>query len=509
MKEHVATEQPLLFGLSPRRVYRMLEIIPGFAVWLTLITALVICWVAPVWAIVFVILFDVFWLIRVLYVMSYVIGAYRQFRRASRISWRQKLETIAGWQEIYHVIVLPTYKEPYEVLEATIMSLTKVTFPLDRMMLVLATEGRDADHVRAYTARLRTKFAGTFGAFIATEHPAGLPGEMAGKGANIAWAARAIKDLIDRRGIPYQNILVSTFDADTIAHPQYFSYLTTVFLQHPDRLHTSYQPIPVFHNNVWDALAVTRVVANSTTFWLLSEALRPDRLFTFSSHSMPWQALIDVGFWQNDVVSEDSRIFLQCFLHYDGRYTVTPMYIPVSMDTVQGANWRQSLKNQYLQIRRWAYGVENFPFMVWNFWYNPHIRLRVKLKYLWNQFEGTYSWATAPVLILLLGWLPFHVRSSVISTSALAHNAPTTIQGLMIGAMVGLLATAVMSVRLLPARPKHVPAWQWVMMILQWLLLPVTMIVFGSIPAIEAQTRLMMGKYLGFFVTEKSRKSPS
>jgi hypothetical protein len=43
-------------------------------------------------------------------------------------------------------------------------------------------------------------------------------------------------------------------------------------------------------------------------------------------------------------------------------------------------------------------------------------------------------------------------------------------------------------------------------MFLQWLLLPVTLIVFGAFPALESQTRMIINKPLGFWVTEKQGK---
>jgi hypothetical protein len=42
-------------------------------------------------------------------------------------------------------------------------------------------------------------------------------------------------------------------------------------------------------------------------------------------------------------------------------------------------------------------------------------------------------------------------------------------------------------------------------MLLQWLLLPISLIFVSAIPAIDAVTHLMFGKYLGFNVSQKRR----
>lgn len=496
--------------MTDHRRYRLLEMFPGLLVWSSLAVAILLSIFQPIWAIVFILLFDVFWLIRVLYVMGYIIMGFRRFKRTAKQDWQKALHAHPHWSSIHHLVIIPTYKEPIEILLGTINSLKRSDYDPKRLIIVLATEEREADRVRPVAEQIRKNFTGVFADFLVTEHPANTPGEVAAKGANIAWAAARAREWIDQRGIAYENVIVSTFDADTVVHPSYFSYLTCTFLDHPDRQHSSYQPIPVFHNNVWESMFLMRVVSNSTTFWLLSETLRADRLFTFASHSMPFRALVDVGYWQTDVVNEDSRIFVQCFLHYDGHYSVTPLYLPISMDTVQASDWRTSVRNQYYQIQRWAYGgVENFPFSVWNFMRSRALSLHTKIKYTWIQLEGIYSWATAPLLILLLGWLPFVVGNFRNPESPLVQNGPAMIQTLMGLAMLGLLVSAVLSTSILPHRPKHVPARRWVMMIGQWFFLPITMILFGSIPAIDAQSRMMFGKYMGFVVTEKIRQKPT
>lgn len=90
--------------------------------------------------------------------------------------------------------------------------------------------------------------------------------------------------------------------------------------------------------------------------------------------------------------------------------------------------------------------------------------------------------------------------------SAFVQNAPFALEKIMLVGMLGILLSAFIFLVLLPKRPERYSPWKYLFMLLQWILLPVVMIVFGSIPATESQTRLMLGKYLGFWVTPKVRK---
>lgn len=501
--------------LSKGKLYRFYEILPGAMVWVTFILIIVLSLAKPLWAIILIITFDFYWLIRVIYMLIWLIISWFRYRHEIKIDWFEKLKKLnpkdcpnnlksKNWEDYLHLIILPTLREPFEIIDGTFNALVKAKYNPKKFIVVLSGEEIDVENYWTIARKIEKKYKNCFFKVLVIIHKL-QEGDLQGKGSNAHWAGKRAQELIDNLGIDYERVIVSNFDVDTCVHPQYYAYLTYKYLTNTDPLHHSYQPVALYNNNMWESPFLMRVVYNSTTFWLLTDLARPERLFTFSSHSMPFKALVDVGFWQRDIVTEDSRIILQCIARYNGNYSAEPMYIPLSMDTAYTGELWSSLKGQYKQQRRWAYGVENFPYMMKHIWNNKKIRFSQKFRYLWNQLEGVYSWATAPIIIFLLGILPLRFADNQIKATVLAQNAPLVLQQLMNIAMIGLIVSAILSTVLLPPRPKNSPKWKYVIMVAQWLIFPWCMIFFGAIPATDAQTRLMLGKYMGFNVTTKGR----
>ena len=125
------------------------------------------------------------------------------------------------------------------------------------------------------------------------------------------------------------------------------------------------------------------------------------------------------------------------------------------------------------------------------------------------QLEGFWSLSTNPIMILILGWLPILIGGAAFRDTLLSYNLPNITRDLMTLATMGLILSAIISASLLPPMPKNFirKKRRWLVMILQWVMVPFTIIIFGSLPGIDAQTRLMFGKYIGaFWVTPKHRK---
>jgi len=488
-----------------RVIYRLLEIFPGFLSWGTIIAVIFLSWQKPVWAAIFIIIFDVYWLVKTVYLSLHLRSNWVRTRRYLKIDWEKRLDNLK-WQPLWQMIVLPFVREDFEVISKTLESLLKAKWPNEKMIIVLGAEERAGEEAKQTAQKISERYRDKFGHFLITTHPKDIEGEIIGKGSNTAWMAeRASVEILDKNNISYENILVSAFDVDTRPYPQYFTCLAWHFLTAENPHRSSFQPVPVFNNNIWQAPALSRVVATSATFWQMIQQERPERLATFSSHSMSFKALYEMEYWQKNMVSEDSRIFWNGLLYYDGDYQVIPLCYPVSMDANFGRNLWQTIRNVYKQQRRWTWGVENVPYLLFGFLKNKAIPLGKKLRYSFVQIEGFWSLATNPLLIFMLGWLPLVLGGQEFNSMLLSYNLPRITRTLMTIAMMGLVGSAIISLTLLPPRPKGRRWYSSFFMFIQWLLIPFTILVFGAIPGLDAQTRLMFGKYLGFWVTPKNR----
>lgn len=502
---------------ADKRLYRFFEIVPGFLSWFTLIILIILSYLKPVLIAYFIIAFDIYWLLLVFFLGIHLVISFKRLQENVKINWQDKCrnlkkeeiknDKINNWEDVVHLIIFPTYNEGLDVIRPSIQSIVDNGYSRENMIVVLAVEERGGPEAQERAKVMEKEFGDKFRNFLITIHPDGIVGEIKGKGANQAWAAREVREkIIDAENIDYDKILVSVFDIDTIAHPEYFFALTHKFLTVENPYRASYQPVPVYHNNIWQSPFFARVAASSNTFWQMMQQIRQEKLATYSSHSMPWRALVDINFWSTGMVSEDSRVFWHCFLYYKGDYRVEPLNIPVSMDVCMDERLFQTAKNLYKQQRRWGWGVENLPYLMFNTvkdWKNldkPKVVGRIL-----NQIYGFHSWATNAIIIAVIGWLPLLLGGDSFNSSVLSSNLPYVTRTLMMLAMSGLILSAIVSTLLLPKKPKKYGIGKSVAMIAQWIILPFSIIIFGSIPGLEAQTRLMFGKYMGFWVTPKSR----
>ena len=486
-----------------RLLYRFFEILPGLLSWTTLVGVVLLSFLAPKIAAYLIIGFSLFWLLKTIYLSIHVRHNWRRLRNNMNTNWSDKVSNLK-YDHLWQLVLLPYYNESFETVSNTVKKLAETTGNKKKMIVVLAPEERAGDCATDIASRVIKEYRDIFGHTLVSVHPKNIPGEMAGKGSNIAYAAEVARtEILDKNDIPYEDVIVSAFDIDTMVYKDYFLCIVWHFLTTEDPHHTSFQPIPLYNNNIWDAPPFSRVAATSGTFWQMIQQERPEKLATFSSHAVSFKALYEVNYWQRNMVSEDSRIFWNLLFANNGNYNVIPISYPVSMDANLAPSSWQTFKNIYKQNRRWTYGAENIPYILYHSIKNKKFPLWKKIHLSLVQIEGFWSLTTHPLVLFSLGWLPLLVGGREFSTTILSYNLPIVARTFLTLAMFGLIISAIISTSLLPPRPKHHPKSKYIGMVLQWVLVPITMIIFSALPGLDSQTRLMFGRYMGFWVTPK------
>ncbi|MBN1794962.1 MAG: glycosyltransferase family 2 protein [Candidatus Omnitrophica bacterium] len=536
-----------LTGLEKKK-QRLFEMLPGLLSWGILLGIVALSLINPVAASAVAIAFIFYWFLRLIYMTIFLICSFMRLEAETETDWmlrvrgidrlnaylgelgtrkartlnerfslyihkkelrflRDKQIAFPASGDIYHLIIFPVAKESEDVIRPGLEALLHQPFPHRQMLVVYAVEERAPQDTKNVVERLIAEYKKEFLDVFMIVHPDNLPGETRTKGANASYAARRAAEFFAARAIAFEHIIVSCLDADTVVDKSYFACLTYNFIVTPDRTRASFQPIPVYNNNIWDAPWFVRVMEIGSSFFQLIEVTHPEKLVVFSSHSMSFKALTDIGYWPKDIVSDDSAIFWKAYLYYDGNYRAVPLFITVSMDATVSENWWRTLKSIYRQRRRWAYGAENFPILVRGFIASKKIPLREKMGHAFKMLENQVSWATWGFLLTTLGWLPAVLAGREFHKSVVYYNEPHITRTIFHLSSFSLIVSVFLGMLLLPAVRKKYGWLKKVKHIFEWLTIPFVLVLLSALPALDAQTRLLFGRYMEFRVTDKGRRT--
>lgn len=500
-------------------IQRLLEILPGASALLIISTFVWGALFLPVELAVMLIAFDIYWAWRSINTGIHVVRGHSILNREKKVDWRQRYNEAAArgeaflrWDEVRHVVIIPSYKESVEKLSTTLETLANQSLGGQQLVVVLALEGAE-EGTEGKALALQEKFADRFMLFFPTFHPPDIKGEICGKSSNENWAARIAKrKLVDEMGYDLDLLTVTSCDADTQFPPNYYACLTYKFATNPKRYRRFWQAPIFYYNNVWDVPAPLRLPNSMGGLNHLAKLTRKYCVrFPQSTYSLSLRMAHEVGYWDPDIISEDWHMFLKCFFHCGGTVDVEPIFLPVGNDGVRARTYFKTFWEHYQQARRHAWGASDIPYAIKMSFAHPEIRFRTRLRRTWSVFENHVLWSsqwfliTVPAVLMLFFGL--HVGPEWINIFGLHlgrwwfnHASATILKPCMAPLAIMVLFDGLMR----PPRPKSFKLWLYPVQFGQWFLLAAITFLFTALPAIEAQIRLILGKRLEYKCTEKA-----
>lgn len=485
-----------------KAVQRFLEMLPAIVSW-TLITFPVWgAFVFPIGVAYFVLLFNVLWFYKSTSIAVTAIISHIKITAALKVNWLKMAQKFPKVKEVKHIIIIPTYKEPLHTLERTLDALKNQTFPTQQITAVIAFEAREPESTRRKKQAALIKKFGKHLDLMFTVHVL-APGEVVGKSSNERHAGiEAKKRLVDEQKHDMDFITVTSCDADHVYHPQHFAYLTYEFLDNPYRYNRFWQPGVMFYNNFWKLPALTRVANTFATIWNTALLSRADRLLSCQNYSTSLKLLHKVGYWDADVIPEDYRIFFKSYFKLKGKLEVEPLYIPLYADAAESVGWWSTLINQYEQYKRWAWGVSDDPYIIKNYFLSDDVPFADKTVRVLRIIEDHFLWPVNWFIVTLGVTIPSIVNPNF-SRMALGHMLPKFSSLILTICLAFLVVIILIDAKQRPAPPDGIGKWRSWLIPFEFILMPLVGFFFTALPGLDAHTRLLLGKYLEYRVTEK------
>lgn len=517
-----------LGGLPPTPIpEQVLDGLPGFAAWLALLFCIASAVAFPQVLLTITALVGLYSSVRFLIAGLANLRGLRLIRQWEQVDWRARYEQerhahSLPWEAVAHIVIIPNYKEPMSVLRRTLDSLAAQYEASKRLIVVLAMEAAEANCAEKAEMLVR-EYAERFRLLDYTVHPRGLPGEMQCKSANEAWAARWVRRvLVEEMGYDPDHLCVTTMDADTRWHPNYFAALTCLFANDPKRALRFWQAPIRYHGNIWDINPLLRIVnAYSTALELAYLAAPWWKALPMSSYSLSLRLLESSGYWDVDVIADEWHMFIKAYFAKGGEVTLEPIMLPFMADATVGENVIEELRERYRQTLRHAWGSKEVGYTVAkiidhpevNFWRSFRLLVRIAhdillagagwiILTLGSQLPLVLHPSLGPIN---LGLILSNPQAGLADAAAnLGANPVWIIIGLS-GALVVVLGFSywLLDVNVRPPRTHPLTLREALWTLASFPLLPLLSLIVLAIPTLQAQTRLLLGIPLQFRVSRK------
>lgn len=475
--------------------------LPGLCSWFLILFPIWGSFVIPSVAAYYIITFNVYWLYKSFSIGLMSIVSYFKIKANQRYDWMKDVDDFGDFQKVNHIVIIPNYTEPIHILRRTLQALAEQTFPTKNIHVVLGFEEREGELAKEKSEILKKEFAGIFGSFISSYHPI-LPNEVVGKSSNMAWAGKLAKrEIVDKKGLNIDLCTITSEDVDARFDKQYFAALTYKFLDEPNRYFRFWQPAILYYNNIWDIPAPIRVFATSASITQTAMLNRKDRLINFSTYSSSLKLIDSVEYWDTDVIPEDYRIFFKTYFATDGKVEVNPIFLPVYADAAQSKTFKKTMINQYEQVKRWAWGTSDDPWIISQWLNAKKIPFWEKTIRVLKVIEDHFLWPVYWFAITIGATLP-PLLNETFARTILGKRLPQTSSFILTIATISLLLAILFDWLQRPDKGK-LKFWKKVILPFEFILLPIIGLFFNALPGLDAHTRLLLGKYIEYKTTEK------
>lgn len=487
--------------INSKVFYRITESLIPVITWLIITLPI---WLSPFHpAIVsyFILAFFLYFLYKSIKNVYFAGVSYNLITKYAKVNWYKKLIRTKNYKKIIHYIIIPNYKETAQKLERTLEKIKQQNYPKEKINIVLAMEEREGPPSYQRAKILSQKFKSDFGSFAVIFHQL-KKNEIPGKASNETYAAKIIDKKIKKFGLNPKNVLITICDADSLLPKNYLAYLTYCYVSDKERLYHFYWAPVLLYSNFWQLPLPVRVQAILSSILRLSFLSQKEDLIQLSTYSTNLWLLEQVNFWDVDVIPEDWHIWLQAFFKFGEKVKTIPLYLPIQGDAVLTKTLVDTLKNRYLQERRWAWGASDIPYAIKRFFETPQIPMLIKLKKIFLLIETHLMWPTSFFILTLSASIP-PLINPIFRRTVLGFLLPK-LSSLILTITSFLLIFIIYFDYQIRKKIKietkiiHLP-----LLFIQWYFLPIISFFFSSLPALDAHTRLLMGKKLEYKVTEK------